>query len=124
MLKLVLTEDGSHTLYSEKLNETYHSLHGAWQESVHVYLKNGLEYLVSESNLDSIKIFELGFGTGMNAILSLDFAEKHNKKIDMTSIEPYPVSMDLIKQMNYEKFIDPKIRYFWQNIHEVSWENK
>jgi hypothetical protein len=69
-----LTEDGSITLFSEKFNETYHSRKGALTESLHVFIETGLKYKSLEKK--EIKIGEIGLGTGLNAILSLEFAQK------------------------------------------------
>ena len=68
MHKFIISEDGSHTLYHEELNETYHSTHGAVQESQHVFIKMGLNFL---EDLSEIKILEIGFGTGLNAFLAV-----------------------------------------------------
>jgi tRNA U34 5-methylaminomethyl-2-thiouridine-forming methyltransferase MnmC len=60
------TEDGSHTLYNKELDETYHSSHGAIQEAIHVFIKNGIDSIFSKE----ISVLEVGFGTGLNAILT------------------------------------------------------
>jgi tRNA U34 5-methylaminomethyl-2-thiouridine-forming methyltransferase MnmC len=101
-IKLIVTEDGSHSLYVPELNETYHSFHGARQESMHVFIKQGLENW-RKSNPDALSchIFEVGFGTGLNAFLALQYAEENQFKIQFTTIEPYPVSLELVEQFNY-----------------------
>ena len=71
-LKLKITGDGSSTIYNELLDEHYHSIHGAKQESFHVFIKNGLSYYIQSNPFKSkCSILELGFGTGLNCILSL-----------------------------------------------------
>jgi tRNA U34 5-methylaminomethyl-2-thiouridine-forming methyltransferase MnmC len=95
--KLLQTEDGSHTLHLESIDETYHSHAGALTESVHVYINNGLKLL---QNLNTIKILEVGFGTGMNAILTLLENQNDNKKIIYHSLEPYPIPLDLVAHLD------------------------
>jgi tRNA U34 5-methylaminomethyl-2-thiouridine-forming methyltransferase MnmC len=85
----VKTNDGSFTLFFEELNEHYHSKDGALGESLHVYIKNGLERVGVES--DPIRILEIGTGTGLNVILSLDWAIKNERKLEYTGLEPYPI---------------------------------
>ena len=77
MLKIITTADGSHSLFNEEINETYHSVHGAIQESVHVFIKNGLEYVLEKGSPLPISIFEVGFGTGLNALLTLQYLQGH-----------------------------------------------
>src|SRR5687768_8796614 len=69
-LKIITTHDGSHSLLHEQLNETYHSVHGAVRESKHVFIQHGLEF-IQNSGTSEIKILEIGFGTGLNALLTL-----------------------------------------------------
>jgi tRNA U34 5-methylaminomethyl-2-thiouridine-forming methyltransferase MnmC len=88
-----LTEDGSITLFSEKFNETYHSRKGALTESLHVFIETGFEYKSLEKK--EIKIGEIGLGTGLNAILSLEFAQKSGLSIDYCSLEAFPISSQL-----------------------------
>lgn len=95
--KIIITSDGSPTLYLESLNETYHSRHGALQESRHVFIKMGLSaYYTSQK---SIKILEIGLGTGLNAWLACDFSEKNGVKIDYTGIEAFPLPGQLNKSV-------------------------
>jgi tRNA U34 5-methylaminomethyl-2-thiouridine-forming methyltransferase MnmC len=86
------TEDGSCTLYMPALDETYHSCHGAIAESVHVYIRNGLERMAS---IASLTILEIGFGTGLNALLTLDNIPK-GQKIRYYAVEPYPIATEMI----------------------------
>jgi tRNA U34 5-methylaminomethyl-2-thiouridine-forming methyltransferase MnmC len=69
-LNIINTSDGSHTLYNEKLNETYHSIHGAIQESEHIYIESGIKYFINTQKKKNIRILEVGFGTGLNALLT------------------------------------------------------
>ncbi|MFM9946248.1 MAG: tRNA (5-methylaminomethyl-2-thiouridine)(34)-methyltransferase MnmD [Bacteroidia bacterium] len=94
-LKVIKTADGSFSIYNEFLDETYHSKHGALQESMHVFIKNGLNLL----GIKDISILEVGFGTGLNAALTYLEAKKNNLKINYTALEPYPLSSEILKDL-------------------------
>ncbi|MGF1636581.1 MAG: methyltransferase, partial [Cyclobacteriaceae bacterium] len=101
-LRLIATEDGSHSLYHAALDETFHSKHGAWQESMHVFIQNGLQWYHDQyPNRNNIKIFEIGFGTGLNAFLSCQFAEENQLEIDYHSIELFPIDVGMANKLNY-----------------------
>ncbi|MBE0662795.1 MAG: tRNA (5-methylaminomethyl-2-thiouridine)(34)-methyltransferase MnmD [Bacteroidales bacterium] len=95
--QLILTEDGSHTIYMEELNEHYHSVYGALQESRHVFINAGLK----ACNSQQVNILEIGFGTGLNALLTFFEAEARNQQIHYTACEPFPVTEMMWKQLNY-----------------------
>jgi len=101
--KIFLTEDGSHTVFSEKFQSAYHSTHGAIQESKHVFIKHGLEYYLSlQKHKENVtKILEYGFGTGLNALLTLNYSIKNNTGIDYMGIEAYPLSIEEYSKLNY-----------------------
>lgn len=113
-----LTEDGSHTLYVPSINESYHSTHGAIQESKHIFISTGLNYC----KLSSIRIFEIGFGTGLNAFLTLLEAEKQKKTIHYTSIELYPVEWEKTAQLNYVNQLAPDRKIDFEHLHNCEWE--
>ena len=120
-LELIITKDGSHSIYNAALNETYHSVGGAIQESEHIYIQHGLKSLSVENN--PIKILEIGFGTGLNAILTLKEAVNEKLQILYTTLEPYPLSEEITKALNYpsyyrESFL--KERFFV--LHSCPWE--
>lgn len=94
-----LTADGSKTLYLPHLDETYHSSHGAIQEAVHVFIEHGLTYVSQKT--ESITVFEMGFGTGLNALLTALWAQKHQRMIHYIGIEHYPIEEDLWRQMEF-----------------------
>jgi len=98
---LVMTHDGSPTLYIERFDEHYHSVHGAVQESVHVYIQAGLAFMAQKQK--HIQIFEMGFGTGLNALLTIDFAKENNLFVDYHSIELYPLDTENIKALEQYK---------------------
>jgi tRNA U34 5-methylaminomethyl-2-thiouridine-forming methyltransferase MnmC len=98
-LDLIKTEDGSHTLFNARLNEHYHSTHGAIQESRHVFIEAGLKPLSLLKK--EVRILEIGFGTGLNALLTWIEAEKEGLLIQYTAIEPFPLKGDLVTALNY-----------------------
>ena len=120
MFEIVITGDGSHTLYVSELDEHYHSIHGAIQESDHVFIINGLDYCKA----DQVCIFETGFGTGLNAFLSAIYSVTHNKKIFYTSIEKYPLSESIINSLNYKEFVEERYAYLFEKIHSCRWDLK
>jgi tRNA U34 5-methylaminomethyl-2-thiouridine-forming methyltransferase MnmC len=115
---LRLTEDGSHTLYVEKLDETYHSIHGALQESMHVFIEQGLHTLAKPE----LRILEIGFGTGLNALLTMQFAEKNNLTIYYHSVEKYPLTTAEYAKLNFETLIDGIPKGTLHQIHDAEWE--
>lgn len=130
-MQIIITKDGSHTLFSEQFNEIYHSRHGAIEESKHVFIKSGLDFCLSSpfrgpgGDGVAVRIFELGFGTGLNALLTMLEAENRNIKIDYTAIEPYPVDIDTIKALNYTDILGYKLCYGpYHSMHLVRWNEK
>jgi tRNA U34 5-methylaminomethyl-2-thiouridine-forming methyltransferase MnmC len=119
MLKreIKLTEDGSHTIFIPELNEHYHSTHGAIQEAIHVYINAGLNY----SDKNPISILEIGFGTGLNAYLTLVEAENNNRSIIYHSLERYPIDEEQLNVLNYPDLIDFEERDLFKKLHEVNW---
>ncbi|MEO9531799.1 MAG: tRNA (5-methylaminomethyl-2-thiouridine)(34)-methyltransferase MnmD [Crocinitomicaceae bacterium] len=95
--KIIVTKDKSKTLLIPELNETYHSTNGALTEALHVFQKAGIDY----SERKDLKIFEMGFGTGLNAILTFQKAQKENLNIYYECIEAYPVSLEQALEMDY-----------------------
>lgn len=96
---LIETADGSHTLYDPGLNETYHSRHGAKQESRYVYIQHGLNRILPAKN--AVRILEVGFGTGLNIWLTLTEAMQHPAiSFHVETIEPFPLPGDVIASLN------------------------
>ncbi len=123
-VKIITTEDGSHSLFLPELNETYHSFHGAYRESVHVFMLYGLEaWYTNNPDRFPIRIFEVGFGTGLNAWLSLVWAEQYKVPVLYHSIEPFPLEKDIYSQLNYTE-VDHTIYHYapyFQQLHEATW---
>ncbi|MBS1682114.1 MAG: tRNA (5-methylaminomethyl-2-thiouridine)(34)-methyltransferase MnmD [Bacteroidetes bacterium] len=121
-VKIIQTADGSHSLLNESLNETYHSTHGAIQESAHVFIKNGLEYFANGYKPQSVTIFEVGFGTGLNALLALKFATEHRTKINYHTIEAFPIDAEITQRLNYSNLISwQDSKTFFEKIHKCAW---
>lgn len=120
--EIIITADGSTSIHLPDLDEQYHSKHGAIQEAYHVFIHNGLDHFVevnSNSNLN-ISILEIGFGTGLNAFITLLEAEKRQIEINYTGVEAYPVLMEEINQLNYSDQLNQKDLLF-KKLHKVSW---
>lgn len=118
-VSLVFTEDQSHTLYSEKFEAHYHSVHGAIQESRHVFLEAAL--LEKAKQKTHISVLEIGFGTGLNALLTYLEAERASLQIDYTSAEAYPLPIATAEQLNYPSLLQaPKAREVLLQMHKCS----
>jgi tRNA U34 5-methylaminomethyl-2-thiouridine-forming methyltransferase MnmC len=103
-LRLILTADGSHSIYNTALDEHYHSTHGALQESRHVFIEAGLRPFALTHQ--SLRILEIGFGTGLNCLLSLMEAGAPGPRIEYTTLEPFPLSHDMIATLNYAGILE------------------
>jgi tRNA U34 5-methylaminomethyl-2-thiouridine-forming methyltransferase MnmC len=122
---IIITEDGSTTIQIPEWNEQYHSTHGAIQEAKHVYIQNGLQHYVEVNQAKSISILEIGFGTGLNAFMTLLEAEKQNLSIFYKGVEAFPVSSEELKQLNYVTQLDAsKKEATFNKLHEVPWETE
>ena len=117
--EIILTEDGSHTLRVEEIDECYHSTHGAVQESMHIFINSGLREFSAEST-NEIKVLEIGFGTGLNAYLTLLEAERLKLRICYTSLELYPLVADEALRLNYPETLCGD-RGMFDKIHHSSW---
>jgi tRNA U34 5-methylaminomethyl-2-thiouridine-forming methyltransferase MnmC len=117
--KLVFTGDGSHSLFVPEINEHYHSSFGALNESRHVFIEAGLHFLLAEKS--TIHVLEIGFGTGLNALLTCLEAKNHN--IGYTAIEAYPLSFDTIQKLNYPTLLkDENAGRVFRELHKSEWE--
>jgi tRNA U34 5-methylaminomethyl-2-thiouridine-forming methyltransferase MnmC len=105
MLEIVKTSDGSNTIFNSEVGENYHSHHGALQESKHVFVKSGLQYFLDKTETKQISILEVGFGTGLNFLLSADYCSTENIQLDYTGIEAYPLNEEMISQTGYDEYV-------------------
>ena len=115
--KVIQTNDGSKTIYLPGMDEQYHSRNGAITESEHVFLKNG--YLYHQST--STAVFEVGFGTGLNCLLTALKAEKLKRSTTYYSIEKYPLENEITDQLNYGLHISSKAHELYEKIHFCKW---
>jgi len=115
--ELITTEDGSHTLYLPELNEHYHSIHGAVQESILVFIRNGLAFCKE----DPADIFEIGFGTGLNALLSCIHCTDNKRKVNYFSIEKYPLDNSIINSLNHSGFAGENGGQIFKKIQNSGW---
>ncbi len=104
-LSFVMTADGSKTIFNEKIGENYHSRHGALQESEHVFLRSGLIHFLEKHQETKASVLEVGFGTGLNFLVSADYCLKNKIELDYTGIEAYPLNGDMIVQTGYDDYI-------------------
>ncbi|TVZ09260.1 tRNA U34 5-methylaminomethyl-2-thiouridine-forming methyltransferase MnmC [Cellulophaga sp. RHA_52] len=119
--KIITTGDGSKTIQIEDWNEQYHSIHGAVQEAYHVFIKHGLSLFKDEP----VSILEIGFGTGLNAIITAIEAPKSNLNIDYTGVEAYPVEAEEVAELNYIAQLNASnFEDVFNKMHNVSWEVK
>jgi tRNA U34 5-methylaminomethyl-2-thiouridine-forming methyltransferase MnmC len=121
-IEIIITLDGSHSLRNRELDETYHSIHGAVQESVHVFIRNGLMFFENENHPSEIRILEVGFGTGLNALLTLKHALGSKLQFHYTSLEADPITKETIQQLNYPEILDFEgAASIFQKLHTASW---
>ncbi|MEY3845229.1 MAG: hypothetical protein RL293_1651 [Bacteroidota bacterium] len=113
------TADGSNTLYLPDLDETYHSSHGAVQEAKHVFIEHGLKYVYAQGGKE-IRIFEMGFGTGLNALLTAQTSKRLNLPIAYIGIELHPVPEEIWQNMGYVHVPSEKEEY--AKIMSAAWE--
>lgn len=114
-MEFVKTADGSKTLYHEVVGEHYHSKHGAHQESVHVFLNTGLRYWLEKEASNSASVLEIGFGTGLNFLMTADYCQKNQISLNYVGIEAFPLSQELIQQSEYGNYVSDLI---WESFIE------
>lgn len=115
---LQVTADGSHTLFVPEMDEHYHSVNGALQESMHVFFHAGWDFL-SRKN---IRILEFGFGTGLNALLALCRASEEQSSVSYYTIEKYPIDAELLLQLNYAGMLGVREYDWFGRLHSCAWD--
>ncbi|MDM1353565.1 tRNA (5-methylaminomethyl-2-thiouridine)(34)-methyltransferase MnmD [Myroides marinus] len=116
--KVITTSDGSTSIEMEDWGETYHSIHGAIQEARHVYIERGFDKI----NKPVIKVLEMGFGTGLNAFLTLVEARKQGKKVEYHSIEAFPVTEQESSALDFSALYSTKEdELLFKQMHQCSW---
>ncbi|MDR3327466.1 MAG: tRNA (5-methylaminomethyl-2-thiouridine)(34)-methyltransferase MnmD [Prevotellaceae bacterium] len=117
-MPVIETKDGSNTLYVQEIDECYHSTFGAIQESEHIFIGSGLNFCTK----NNISVLEIGFGTGLNAFLTMIETEKSNKIIDYQTIELYPITTSQAKELNYCDFLGNKALF--AELHSCEWNKR
>ncbi|NER18565.1 tRNA (5-methylaminomethyl-2-thiouridine)(34)-methyltransferase MnmD [Spongiivirga citrea] len=119
--KIIKTADGSHTIHLEDWNEQYHSKHGAIQEAYHVFIKSGLAHC----DKTDVSILEVGFGTGLNAIITLLESQKSSLNISYVGVEKYPVAWEEARLLNYiEQLNEAYLGSQFEKMHACTWEEE
>jgi len=124
-LRIIVTEDGSHSIYNEALKESYHNSGGAFRESIHICMLYGLDsWMMNNPNKKPLRIFEVGFGTGLNAWLTLIWAEQNQIPVLYHTIEPFPLTEDIYSKLNYGDMDDGIFHYkpYLQRLHKAEWD--
>ncbi|MFI5187129.1 MAG: tRNA (5-methylaminomethyl-2-thiouridine)(34)-methyltransferase MnmD [Chitinophagales bacterium] len=123
--KIIITGDGSHSISIPEMNVTYHSIHGAIRESKHVFIEAGLKSVRPLQAARRLSIFEMGFGTGLNALLTFIEAEKPGRTIYYETIELSPLSDEQFKSLNYcEQLQRRDVQTIFEKLHDCDWEKE
>lgn len=109
------TADGSNTFYNERIGEHYHSKHGALQESKHVFIEAGLKFTAAALDGARINILEVGFGTGLNFLMTSNYATEHGISFDYTGLEAFPLTKEELALTQYHQYVPTEI---WNNMTE------
>jgi len=115
--QIVRTSDGSDTIFVPELNEHYHSIHGAVQESAYIFINCGFDFCKA----DPINIFEVGFGTGLNALLTAIKSINGTREVNYTTIEKYPIDESLVISLNHHIFAGDSGKEIYNSIHSAEW---
>ena len=119
-LEIIVTDDGSHTVSVPELEVMYHSRRGAVQESVHVFIEAGLRHVLERPEPPGVvRLFEMGLGTGLNALLTLLEAQHQRVRVHYTAVEAYPLSAEEASALNYGE--DAAQRALLQRLHTCPW---
>lgn len=122
-MKIITTDDGSHSIELDGSTDTYHSRRGAITESEHVFIRSGLEYIADKISI--IRVLEIGFGTGLNALLTFEAAIRLGVHVTYTAIDPIPVQEEFWKTLNYCN--QPRyahLQHVFNIMHEAKWNEK
>ncbi|MFN0033223.1 MAG: tRNA (5-methylaminomethyl-2-thiouridine)(34)-methyltransferase MnmD [Flavobacteriales bacterium] len=117
ILKIITTDDGSHSLLNTALNETYHSRHGAMRESQHVFIEHGL--LMAAQKFDNIRVLEVGFGTGLNAWLTWLQTQEKEINVHYTALDTVPLEKEIVQNLNYA--VDGIPQKHFRQLHDSPW---
>ncbi|MFZ0281985.1 MAG: tRNA (5-methylaminomethyl-2-thiouridine)(34)-methyltransferase MnmD [Bacteroidales bacterium] len=117
MVEIIKTGDGSDTLYVPELDEHYHSVNGAIRESEFIFIEAGFNSCLS----NPVRIFEAGFGTGLNVLLTAIRNLPERRQVYYTSIENFPLPEEIISALNYKDYVSPQGKQLFDTIHSCEW---
>lgn len=118
LYEIITTSDGSRTLRDKYYDVPFHSVHGAVTESIHVFIEAGLAPL---ANLPGINILEIGFGTGLNALLTLLYGDAHELKIRYSGVDPNALPLDLVHSLGYAEYLHkPEAHELLDKLHQAT----
>jgi len=117
--EVIITRDGSSTIAIPEMKVMYHSIHGAIKESTHVYIQAGLHYVVERFSDTPLRVFEMGFGTGLNALLTAIDGQRQQRIIQYTSVEAFPLTPVEISELDYGSTL--KNEMLFEQLHQVPW---
>lgn len=120
--ELVITKDGSHSIYLPEMDEHYHSIHGSMIESEHIFIRSGL--IEKSLVMKSISILEIGMGTGLNVLKTALTAKAGNLKINYHGVEAFPLTWDEVKKLNYVDLLESvDAKVVFEKLHQSEWNN-
>lgn len=120
--KIITTGDRSTTIHLVEWNEQYHSKHGAIQEAYHVFINKGLHFFCSKQSQEKISILEIGFGTGLNALITAIESYNLDRKISYVGVEAYPIAQEEMDQLNYAQLLPNSKDNLFRKLHSTPWE--
>jgi tRNA U34 5-methylaminomethyl-2-thiouridine-forming methyltransferase MnmC len=118
--QIITTSDGSHTIYVPELNEHYHSVHGAVQESNFIFIETGF----CRCSANPVNIFEIGFGSGLNALLTALKCMESEREVNYTSIEKFPLEESILSSLNHHIFAGESGKLLFDQIHSAPWNRQ
>jgi len=123
-LSFAITSDGSKTLFNELVGENYHSRHGALQESKHVFLETGLCFYLEGNGEKKASIIEVGFGTGLNFLVTADHCIKNQIELNYTGIEAFPLNQEIIAETGYQEYVSEELWNSFLHNYSAALNNK
>ena len=122
--EIIVTTDGSHSIAIPEMGVTYHSSHGAIQESMHVFIESGLRYLNKKNAAPSdLSVLEMGFGTGLNTLLTAAEAASTGQHVYYETVEPHPLEISMALSLNYcDQLKRPDLKNLFRQMHECKWD--
>ena len=124
-VSVIQSGDGSDSVFSSLFNSSYHSRYGAVTESKCIFIDAGLDYFIKTRTPETtqiIKIFEMGFGTGLNAFLTYIYAFQRHIIVSYTTVEAYPLPIELVDTLNYSELMG--FKDVFKSLHKSLWNHE